>query len=313
MERLSDFRQLGGRGKPIVLAAGYLDGLHLGHRAVLSTAVEKARALAGEAWVLTVDPHPMKILRPDRAPAVITDLETRLRLIARTGVTGCVVLPFTPTLAALEPEAFLEELIAGIPDLRVMVVGTNWRFGRGARGDVALLRDWMTRHDRNLHVLEPVLWGDRPVSSTRIRTAVETGDLTEANAMLGRPFSIRGIVEHGRSVGRQMGFPTANLLPANEVRPAPGVYAVRVSGAGPDRLGAAYFGERPTFDDGRPAALEIHLLDSDLDLYGMEIEAHFLARVRGSKRFDSPEALRDQIRRDVERVRELAAGETPGP
>jgi riboflavin kinase/FMN adenylyltransferase len=308
MERLTDFRLLGGRQRPIVLAAGYLDGLHLGHRAVLDAAVREAADLGGEAWVLTVDPHPMKILRPDRAPTILTDLESRLRLIARTGVTGCVILPFTPALAALEPETFLDELTRGIPNLRRLVVGTNWRFGHGARGDVALLRNWTPGHSLSLRVLEPVLWRDRPISSTRIRTAIEAGDLAEANAMLGRPFSVRGVVEHGRGVGRKLGFPTANLLPANEVRPAPGVYAVRVSGAGPDRFGAAYYGPRPTFDDGGPAALEIYLLDFDLDLYGKEMEAHFLERIRGSLRFDSPSALQDQIRRDVDRVRELATG-----
>lgn len=312
MERLTDFRELGGRRNPIVLAAGFLDGLHLGHRAVLDAAVREAAGLGGEAWVLTVDPHPMKILRPDRAPAVLTDLDTRLRLIAGAGVAGAVVLPFTPALAALEPEAFLDELIRGIPTLRGLIVGSNWRFGRGARGDVALLRARLAGGATAIRILDPVLWGGRPISSTRIRTAIEAGDFAEANAMLGRPFSVRGVVEHGRNVGRQLGFPTANLLPANEVRPAPGVYAVRVSGAGPDRIGAAYYGERPTFDDGRPAALEIYLLDSDLDLYGRELEAHFLGRVRGSVRFDSPDALRDQIRRDVDRVREIATREPAG-
>jgi riboflavin kinase/FMN adenylyltransferase len=307
MERITDLHLLGGRDQPVFLAAGFLDGLHLGHQAVLNAAIEEARTLEAEAWVLTVDPHPMKILRPDRAPAVLTDLTSRLRLLSRTGVTGCVVLPFTEALSVLEPEAFLDELLRCVPRLRGLVVGQNWRFGHRARGDVSLLREWAEKHDLHLRVLAPVLCNGIPISSTRIRQAIESGNIPEATTMLGRPFSISGTVVHGRSLGRQLGFPTANLLPLNEVRPAPGVYAVRVSGIEPAGFGAAYYGGRPTFDDGRPAGLEIHLLDIDRDLYGMELEAHFLERLRGDIKFERPEDLLEQIRKDVTRVRNLTA------
>ena len=307
MERIADLNRLGSRDRPVLLAAGFLDGLHLGHQAVLRTTVDTARKMEAEAWVLTVEPHPMKLLHPERAPAVLTDIETRIRLISEMGLTGCAVLPFTREFSEMEPEDFLCELHQRAPVLRGLVVGQNWRFGHRACGDVTLLQKWAERRDLRVLIIPPVLWKGLPVSSSRIRQAIEKGDLPAATAMLGRPFSMSGTVIHGRNIGHQLGFPTANLLPKNEVRPAPGVYAVRISGLDPVRYGAAYYGDRPTFHDGTLTGLEVHILDTTQDLYGLDLEVHFLERLRGDLRFATHAALIEQIRLDVACVRTITS------
>lgn len=305
MERISDPADLGSTPGPIVLAAGYLDGVHQGHRAVLAKAVAEAKRIGGTAWVLTIDPHPGKVLRPQAAPAILTDLEKRLSLISETGVDGVVLLRFTRDLSQCEPEPFLDRLLRQAPQIREIVVGENWRFGRQARGDIALLRRFAGPAGIAVHVVTPVLWEGIPVSSSRIRKAVEEGHVEAAAQMLGRPFDIPGTVKHGKSLGRDMGFPTANIEPRNEVRPAPGVYAVRITGLDVPRGGAAYYGSRPTLKDGRPPDLEVHIFDLDLDLYGRSLDVHFLARLREDLVFSSREALVGQIRKDVASARDL--------
>ncbi|MDZ4199749.1 MAG: bifunctional riboflavin kinase/FAD synthetase [Kiritimatiellia bacterium] len=304
MDRLSDLESLGARRRPVILASGFLDGLHLGHQAVLKTAVEAARDLQGEAWVLTVDPHPMKLLHPESAPAILTDPASRLRRMEETGIDGVVMLPFTQDFARQEPEAFFQSLLEQIPLLRGLVVGDNWRFGRAARGDTRLLRKMAETAGLPVRLVSPLLWKGAPISSSRIRRAVELGDVREAAHMLGRPFSVPGTVVHGRGVGRELGFPTANLAPDNEARPAAGVYAVRVTGLDSPRPGIAYYGERPTFGDAQRPDLEVHLFDLKEDLYGRKLEVHFIDRLRGSHRFSSRDDLIAQIHADVQQARE---------
>jgi riboflavin kinase / FMN adenylyltransferase len=293
---------------PLVLAVGSFDGVHKGHQAIIGRAVEKARAAAGEAWTLTLDPHPLKVLKPDAAPPLITSTQHKLRLIEELGVDGCVVMPFTLELAGMEPEAFLERLKAGAPTIRELVVGSNWTFGHRGRGNVELLERQAPALGLEATVIEPIAWKGSAVSSTRIRQAVAKGHLHEAEEMMGRPFSILGTVVSGRKIGTLMGFPTANLDPHNEVRPPSGVYAVRVA-VGSRLYGGAAFLAKADEAKTSPSGfiLEVHLLDFERDLYGEDIEVLFVKWIRDVQHFPSRARLRDQIARDVEQVRGILA------
>ena len=319
MKIQTDFSPLRGDRRPIFLAAGVFDGLHRGHRKVLRHTLAQADAHGGRAWVFTFPNHPMSALRGGQAPRLLTSGHHKALLLERLGMDGCFMIPFTPELAALEAEAFVRRLRDAVPSLAEIVIGRRWRFGRDGTGDPRLLSRLGRRTGFALGVIRPVLRHGRPISSTRIRAAVEQGDLDEAAAMLGRPFSVLGTVVPGRSVGRRLGYPTANLDVQNEQLPPRGVYTVRANVAGPEdrpagredaaRPGIVSFGLRPTFgrqETDRPA-LELHLLDWQGDLYGRDIEVSLLARLRDERRFDSPEALRRQIGDDVARAREVLA------
>lgn len=294
-------------GRPVVLAAGFFDGLHRGHCRLITLAMEEAARCAGRAWVLTFDRHPLTAIRPKAAPPRLTSNAHKIRILRRLGVDGCLLIPFTRRLAALEPEAFVHGLHSDVPGLHEVLVGRNWRFGRQGRGSPAMLSRMGSALGFRVRVIRPVTRGGLPVSSTRIRTAVLEGDLAEAEAMLGRPFSTLGTVTRGRALGRELGFPTANLDVHDEVLPPTGVYAVRATLRRRMLPGILNLGFRPTVER-RPAGKpvpELHLLDLNADLYGQEIEVSFASRLRDEKRFPSTEALRKQICRDVRAAREL--------
>jgi riboflavin kinase/FMN adenylyltransferase len=294
--------------QPIVLAAGTLDGVHQGHKEVVSTAAWKARKNRHESWVLTFEPHPLRVLAPDRAPPLLTSTEHKLHLLRSLDVNGCLIMDFTRELtrelASQEPEAFLDWLKASIPSLSEIVVGTNWTFGHRGRGNVDLLRQWADSNRLRVNIVNPILWKGEPVSSTRIREAVQRGELEEARHMLGRPFSVFGTVVPGAHIGRELGYPTANIRAIGEVKPPPGIYAVRAEVSGQVCEGAAYYGRRLTFPElPHELMLEVHLFDFDRDLYEEEMEVSFVSYVRGDRRFDSREALVEQIRDDCEVAR----------
>lgn len=304
MRTITRLEDLSGVRHPIVLAAGAFDGVHLGHREVIRSAQEHARGGNGtQVWVMTFDPHPLKVLRPDMAPALLTSTPHKLQLLRALQVDGCAVLPFTSHFAAIEPEDFLAGLRSAVPTLRSMVVGANWTFGHRARGDAALLKRFGPRLGFEVFIVDGVSWNGEPVSSTRIRRAVAAGQLAAAEAMLGRPFSIYGTVIHGTKLGRQLGFPTANVDPHNEVRPPAGIYAVRVEVEGAVYPGAAFLGARPDPRKGPPDLVEVHLIDRRLDLYDREIEVFFVQRLRDEWPFDDVEKLKAQIARDIEDAR----------
>lgn len=293
-------------GRPVVLAVGSFDGVHLGHQRVIGRAVEMARKAGGEAWVLTLDPHPLKILKPEAAPLLITSTLHKVRLIEALGADGCVVMPFTRELAAEEPDAFLKRLKQTVDGLCGLVVGENWTFGHRGRGDVALLKKLAPELGFEATVVEPVLWKNAAISSTRIRQAVAKGQLADARETLGRPFSILGTVVSGKRVGRQLGFPTANLDPHNEVRPPCGVYAVQVLVNGRRLKGAGFLAETreaPSTPSG--FVTEVHIMDFDEDIYGADIEVLFIEWIRAARHFDSRGALKKQIGLDVQKAREL--------
>ena len=310
LTHIRDFRRLPG---PIVLAAGFFDGVHRGHMRVLRAAVREAKASGASAWVLTFARHPVALLDPGRAPRLLTSSGRKLALLAAAGFDGCLMLPFTRRLAAQAPRDFIASLLRfppenGAPRIASLHCGANWTFGARASGTPDVLRALGREFGFRVRVAAPVACGGQPISSTRIRKAVAAGDLPLARRMLGRPPSVEGVVGHGRAVGRTIGRPTANLVPSpSAALPPDGVYAVavRVEGESGVRTGVANLGPRPTFRDAaaRRGALEIHLLDFDGDLYGKRLVVSFLGFLRSARDFGSPSALSRQIAKDVARAR----------
>ena len=278
------------RGEPRSVAVGTFDGVHLGHREVI----------AGSDSVLTFDPHPVSVVAPQHTPKLLTTPERKAELIASLGVQEMIVIPFDGEFAKLTAEQFIDEVLADALGAEQVSVGENFRFGNRAKGDPALLE----ADERFRTVVHPMLELDgEVVSSSHIRGLLQAGDVAEANRMLGSRFQIAGVVAHGDERGRELGFPTANLVPDEALAyPGHGVYACLADG----RAAAVSIGVRPTFDTGRGELIEAYLLDFDGDLYGRALTVEFLERLRGERRFDSGEALVEQMRADVERTRAIA-------
>lgn len=293
---------------PTAVVIGNFDGVHLGHRHVLARARQVADEQGLSLVVVTFDPHPMAVLRPEHAPSSLTSLETRAELLAEAGADDVLALPFTRDVAAWSPEEFITRVLVDALHAAVVVVGANFRFGNRAAGDVALLREAGERHGFTAEGIAldggPQVW-----SSTYVRTCLATGDVAGAAEALGRPYAVRGVVVRGDQRGRELGYPTANV-PTDALTAAPvdGVYAgwLRRLDTG-ERLPAAIsVGTNPTFDGVRERRVESFVLDrTDLELYGVEVEVAFVERLRGMVAFDSVEKLVEQMDDDVARAREL--------
>jgi riboflavin kinase/FMN adenylyltransferase len=293
-----------------VLTIGNFDGIHLGHRAILETVVGRARGLGGAAVVYTFDPHPRKVLHPERAPRLLVTLEQKLELLAEAGVDAVVVEPFTREFARTSAEVFIRSYIhARVRPLEVYV-GYDFHFGRDREGSMRLLTEMGPRLGFSVTIIPEVTVDDGDVNSTRIRELLAAAEVERANAMLGRDYTVRGRVVEGDRRGRSLGFPTANLEPENEVLPAAGVYAgrLRVLDAAPPLGGrwlaaVANVGTRPTFHAGGGVRAEAHVLDFEGDLYGRRVELSFVRHLRAERRFDGAEALRAQIAADASEAR----------
>lgn len=287
--------------RPLHLAIGMFDGVHLGHRAVIEAAVSSARQSGGLAGVLTFWPHPSALFRPENPTRLIQDAATKTRVLRPLGVDAVVTQPFTPELAAVPAEEFLAWLKQRLPSLAAVYVGENFRFGKGRKGDVALLV--ATGRALGLHVFSAprVSLDGEPISSTRIRGLLEAGEIAAANALLGYTYFARGVVTPGKRLGRTIGFPTLNLPWAPDLRPRLGVYAVRVSGPKSATLipGVANYGLRPTVEQSTEPRLETHLLAPASPFgEGDEITVEWLRFVRPELKFAGIEALRAQIEKD---------------
>lgn len=299
-----------------VLTIGNFDGVHLGHRAILDTVIGRARALGGEAVLYTFDPHPRKVLQPDRAPELLATMDQKIEILEGIGLDVLIVEPFDLEFARTPPEVFVRDHIhARIAPVEVYV-GYDFHFGRDREGSMRLLTETGPRLGFSVTIIPEVTFAERDVNSTRIRALLRSGDVEEASRLLGRPFSVRGPVVSGMRRGRELGFPTANLSTENEIMPGSGVYvcAVRFLDEGTPGRGdvvpaVTNVGHRPTFDDRQGLIAEAHLIDFTGDLYGRQIELVFLARLRAELRFDGPEALREQIARDVEAARAWHRGD----
>ncbi len=275
--------------RPRRVAVGEFDGVHLGHREVIR----------GNDTVLTFDPHPLQVIRPEAAPKLLTSLETKAELIAELGTQELVVIKFDERLARQNPDEFVDHVLVHSLHATHVSVGENFRFGHRAAGDPSLLQA-DARFDTRVVPLVEV--DGEIVSSSHVRGLVLAGEVEHASRFLGAPFQLRGEVVKGDRRGRTIGFPTANIVPDESlVCPGHGVYAARADGT----CAAVSVGVRPTFGTGRAVLVEAYLLDRDVELYGHRLAVSFLKRLRGERRFESVEALVEQMRHDVELTREL--------
>ncbi|MCL5043788.1 MAG: bifunctional riboflavin kinase/FAD synthetase [Deltaproteobacteria bacterium] len=289
-----------------VLALGNFDGVHLGHQAILRAAVERARACSAPALALTFEPAPARVLTPARAPCRLCNAEDKLELFERCGLDGAIVLEFTRALSLLAPAEFARRYLAAKIGAQIVVVGHNVSFGHNRAGDAAALRELGRALGFETVVVGPVKAGTLEVSSTLIRRFVQSGEVRRARELLGRNYFIRGTVVRGRGRGRLLGFPTINLELESECVPADGIYATLAGFNGSHYPSVTSIGFRPTFNE-TERAVEAHLIDfSDL-LYGRRIKLEFVERLREERKFDSPQALAERMRLDVEQARAVLA------
>ncbi len=294
-----------------VLTIGNFDGVHLGHRALLAELMAKARALALPATVLTFEPHPRELFAPDQAPPRLASLRDKLELLAACGVDRVHVCRFNRALAALTAAQFVEDILVRGLSVRHLIVGDDFRFGKGRGGDFALLQQMGQQHRFVVEAMHTVDFGGVRVSSSAVRDALAEGNLEYAEQLLGRAYVIAGRVMHGEKIGRTLGFPTANIQVRRKRLPLSGVFAVTVSGIAAEPLpGAANIGVRPTLAQGLKPVLEVHLLDFDRDIYGSHVDVNFLHKLRDEAKYDSLAALKAQIARDVDAVRDFFSAES---
>ncbi|MGL5114220.1 MAG: bifunctional riboflavin kinase/FAD synthetase [Beijerinckiaceae bacterium] len=292
-------------GRPVI-AIGNFDGMHLGHQALAAAALRSAARIGARAALLTFDPHPRAYFRPGEPIFLLSPPPMKARLAARAGLDALLTLSFDAALASLPAEAFVASVLVKRLNVAGVIVGHDFHFGAGRGGSPEFLRAAGDRHGFAVEVVAPVALGDRPVSSSAIRDALEAGDVGFANAMLGHAWSVLEEVRHGDKRGRELGYPTANLHldPATHLRH--GIYAVEAIIDGVHRPAVASFGRRPTFDGGAPK-LEVHVFDFDGDLYGREIEVAFHGFLRPEEKFDSLDALISQMDQDSVGARRILA------
>ena len=308
-----------------VLTTGTFDGVHLGHQAIIRYLVDRANRVGGVPTLVTFDPHPREVIAGIHVP-LLTTMGERADLASDLGIERFVVLPFTRDLSNLEPEAYVTDVLLGQVGMKEIVVGYDHRFGRRARGDRDLLDALGAEHGFSVDVIPEQIETGVTVSSTEIRQRLASGDVERAAALLGRPYRFSGTVVRGEGRGRTIGFPTANVMPEHERKllPGVGVYAVRAyvgaSGvsAGTDAASSAKgvlegmmnVGRRPTFEADGALKAEVHLFETDADLYGRRLTVEVVARVRDEARFDGPAALVAQLKEDRQRARWLLGGDS---
>jgi riboflavin kinase/FMN adenylyltransferase len=289
--------------RPTVLTIGVFDGVHLGHRHLIGSAVQRAQVAGWQSAVLTFDPHPSLVIRPEQKQLYLTSLEERIEPIAAIGADLLIVLPFNRDVMALTAQEFMIRVCRAVA-LRELWIGHDFALGRGREGNLARLRDIGHELGYSAHPVEPLLLDGAPVSSTRIRAALQEGNLLSASRLLGRSFGLRGLVAEGARRGRTIGFPTANVaVDPQHILPADGVYVCRAN-VGGQRYGAVTnVGMRPTFA-GTHRTVEAYLLDFADEIYGEMLRLDFLHRLRGERKFDGVAALVAQITSDVAAARQ---------
>jgi riboflavin kinase / FMN adenylyltransferase len=289
-----------------VVALGNFDGVHLGHRAILKAAIERARAAGGTAFALTFDPLPAKVLVPDRAPSLILAGEDKLELLRKSRIDGVVVVEFTIELSRLTPAEFVRDYLLDKIGARAVVVGHNVSFGHRRAGNAEAMVQLGKQMGFETIVVGPVTVEGTVVSSTRIRELIAAGEMRGAARLLGRDHFLSGTVVHGRERGRTIGFPTANLDGTTECLPPDGVYATRVVLPEGAFASITNIGMRPTFAE--PArTIEAHIFNFDRDIYGARIKLQLVERIRGERKFESGQALAAQIAQDLQRAHEILA------
>jgi riboflavin kinase/FMN adenylyltransferase len=298
--------------RPCVTALGAFDGIHLAHALLITTAVERGRALGVPSVVCTFDPHPATVLWPERAPVPIATLEDNLDRMRGLGADAVLIIPFTLALSKMEAEAFVDDVLVGTLGAREVVVGFNHTFGHDARGTAALLAELGPKRGFTARVLPPLRFQGQTVSSSAIRRLLGEGDAARAAELLGHPYGITGTVMRGAGRGRTLGFPTANLKPDRPLVLAPGVYVARASWEGGLADAVVNVGYRPTFGESQ-YWVEAYLLDFSGDLYDKILRLEFLERIRPEMKFPGVDALKAQVMADIESVRARRDRKTGSP
>ena len=294
------------RGSAVTI--GSFDGVHRGHQAVLGQLAEHATARGLPVTLVTFEPHPREYFQPTDAPPRLTRMREKLDALQRCAVQRVVVLPFNAYLAGLTPTEFIQAILLDGLGVKHLVVGDDFRFGKARAGDFALLQQTGSRYGFPVVAMDSYNVGEQRVSSTRIRKALQLGDLGAAELLLGRPYGMSGRIAHGDKRGRTIGFPTANIYLHRQVSPVDGVFAVKMYGIGEQPLaGVANVGNRPTVD-GRRSLLEVHLFDFDREIYGVHVHVSFLKKLRNEQRFESFAALQQQIMLDAAQARAFFSG-----
>lgn len=305
MHLFRNLAELDSLGKPLSLALGVFDGVHLGHQAVIKEAGKRARDVQGISAVVTFHPHPIKVLNPKAAPALLTTEQQDYELFSRLDVDACLVIDFTEEFSRCSAHQFLEMLIQNASQLKSIVVGPNWHFGRDREGDFKLLQTWGEANNIKAVEVEPVCVDDEIVSSTLIRKLISEGHIEAANVRLDRSYQIVGKVVQGNGLGHKIGFPTANLDVESELLPKQGVYAARALCEGEVFVAVVNIGRKPTLFRKSPIVVEAHLLDFDGDIYNHHVRLDFVAHIRDEKKFKNVDELRNQIISDIDTVWEL--------
>lgn len=297
-----------------VVTIGNFDGVHLGHHRILETVADRAKTIGRPSVAITFDPHPLAVLRPDHAPRQIQTLRQKEEAIEALGIETLLIIPFTRDFSLTEPEEFVRGFLAERLATAEAYLGQHFAFGRGKRGDLALLKRMGPECGFSASGIEEVFYKEEPISSTRIRNALERGEVSDANAMLGREYELEGIVARGEKVGHKIGYPTINLAPENDFQPADGVYITRIEIRSFGRRfdGVTNIGRRPTLYDDMRATIETFVLDFSANVYGERVRLFFLERLREERKFPSVEALTEQIARDIEAARAYFAGRSAG-
>ena len=292
--------------KNAVITIGNFDGVHIGHQALFHEVIERADAIDGTSIAMTFEPHPIRVLKQNGHPPLITLYDQKVELIEKSGIDVLIVVPFTREFAEITAKEYVLDILLERIGAQIIVVGEDYTFGKNREGNINLLRSYAEALDIQVVVLEWIPISKKSknrISSTRIRELVMDGRVRDAQRLLGRHYQIKGEVVAGRNRGgKLLGFPTANINLQDELCPKPGVYAVTVEFRGSTLKGVANIGYSPTFDD-HEFTVEVHILDFESDIYGQEIRVNFVRRIRDEIKFSSIEELSDQIRQDVRKAR----------
>ena len=294
--------------KKAVITIGNFDGVHIGHQALFHEVIEKADAIDGTSIAMTFDPHPIRVLKENSHPPLITLYEQKVELIAKSGIDILICVPFTREFAALSAREFVEDILVRQIGMTIIVVGEDYAFGKNRKGNIDHLRTFAELFDFEVILADWIQESNRTsgrISSTKIRELVIAGQLAEVPKLLGRYYQIRGVVAAGRNRGgRLLGFPTANINLHDELCPKTGVYAVTVEFENIKYKGVANIGYSPTFDD-HVFTVEVHILDFDENIYGQNIRVNFISHIRDEIKFANINELSEQIRRDIEKARKI--------
>jgi len=292
-----------------VVAIGNFDGVHMGHQIIFRKAAAISRQHAGTAIVFTFEPHPLKIIAPERVPPLLTTFRRKMELIEACGIDMVICADFTRQFADQRPRDFARDILVDLIGVREIVVGFDYAFGKGREGTIAYLKKMGEEFGFKIHVIDPVKLNGQLVSSSHVRELIEEGNVKAAREFLGRNYCISGPVVHGHHTGKAIGVPTANIDTANMHIPATGVYAVYIHREGRQYQGAVNIGFNPTFNRDR-LSVEVHIFDFDCGIYGEEIEVEFVDRIRSEMTFQSAEELVLQIRKDIERAKGILEKKT---